>query len=719
MDSASSATSSNPPPPTRAQRGAIATQRREMHSTTSMMIFRTPKPLDIASVKQKCDEQRPKCGLCSRMKLDCRYREPQPTKKDKTLVEILDYVKSIDGKFDRVLDGNLSRASSHQGFGPSQKSPSSQPSLTDAAEGSSFGSFLNRPSYQTNRVSTEEGWQYRHASAAHKMLTWPAIAQLLLQTAPSNVGDLNSLRDEGSAFVVRMQKGSTNLPLDEVLPDVPFIGMQTQASRVAGGVRTTFPTLTRERMQNLAKAYFDSFNFIYPFMDRQNFLSDTLTKVQTEGFDGDNESVIALLVFALGELAIEGYNGTSIERHHNRDSGVRGGTSTKPPGLALFNEARKKMGFVLTACDLENVQILSLAALYYACCSRHVEFWRMTVSASQSCHIVINCNTIDWDSPKGDLIQRAYWHCVLMETTLHLELDLPLTGITALERHVGLPSFEQPFCEADATANAQSHFKSHYSSQVALRRLCATLHNHINESTASSGDTPATSTDNFGGPSANTIKLLASQLTEWRGNLPDILQWAEDDPTTFPISQSRNTSGFAQSIDPKLASPSPETLFFTDLDKELLNFPYLYDIQVALLRTNYYYAKYIVYRPFVYKALHFPDLMTQEDAMGAAECLRSCLNWPLTMNPASRRKRLIPYLFCWSQNFLGILLIFHMSLHNEMLKKIRAQLCGPNFEAEVGISIELMLDWIRDLKSTDSIAMWCWKIVREIYPVGD
>lgn len=30
--------------------------------------------------KQRCDEQRPKCGTCQRFKLDCRYREPQPTK---------------------------------------------------------------------------------------------------------------------------------------------------------------------------------------------------------------------------------------------------------------------------------------------------------------------------------------------------------------------------------------------------------------------------------------------------------------------------------------------------------------------------------------------------------------------------------------------------------------------------------------------------------------
>lgn len=125
-------------------------------------------------------------------------------------------------------------------------------------------------------------------------------------------------------------------------------------------------------MHQLATAYFDTFNFIYPFMDRQNFISDTLTKVHTEGFNGDADSVIALLVFALGELAIEGLRGNPIEVYKGRASGVRGGTAAKPPGLALFNEARKRIGFVLTDCDLENVQIYSLAAC--------------VVSPSVSCH---------------------------------------------------------------------------------------------------------------------------------------------------------------------------------------------------------------------------------------------------------------------------------------------------------------------------------------------
>jgi hypothetical protein len=63
-------------------------------------------------------------------------------------------------------------------------------------------------------------------------------------------------------------------------------------------------------------------------------------------------------------------------------------------------------------------------------------------------------------------------------------------------------------------------------------------------------------------------------------------------------------------------------LFSTDLDKEPIQYPYVYDIQVALLRTRYYQVKYMVYRPFVYKALHFPEQMTQEDVEAVAECLR-------------------------------------------------------------------------------------------------
>ncbi|KAH8815239.1 hypothetical protein F5884DRAFT_169964 [Xylogone sp. PMI_703] len=669
--------------------------------------------------KHKCDEQRPKCSLCKRMNLECNYREPQPTKKDKTLVEILDRLKSLEIKIDR-LSGALPYAS--PGF-ISQASPRQPPSHISF----SVTNFENQPPYPTPSFQRSQIYSpnigkksipYKPASASLKILTWPAMQQLLLQAIPSSASELKMLDQEGLVFLNRVHKVTSipHLPLDEHIQDQPFIGMQTPATRMTGAPRSTFPALSPGTMRHLATAYFDTFNFMYPFMDRQTFMSETLSKVLVEGFNGDTESVIALLVFALGELAIEGIQGKPIGEQNGRLSGVRGGTSTKPPGLALFNEARKRIGFTLTECDLENVQIYSLAGIYLEACCRHLEFWRMNVAASAACQVLLTSSSIDWDTPRGDVIRRAYWHCAIMETSLHLEIDLPLTGILDLENRVGIPSFSVPLCEEDVRGNQATQFEAHYASHIALRRLCANLSSNISKSPLAINYLEPDSEDTSG-PTFSSLKLFTSQLRQWRGMLPRELQWVEEDPTSYPYPH-QNDPTFAAQLDPSLPGQGkgPERpMFFLDIDAEPLQYLYVYDIQVALLRTRYYFAKYMAHLPFIYKALHYPEDTTQEDAENVAECLRSCIKWPLLLSPVSRHKRLIPYLFSWSQCFLGILLIFHVTKHNPMLFDIRTRLCGPSFEIEVASTTALMVDWIRDLKGIDAVAEWCWRILQGVY----
>ncbi|RFU25649.1 hypothetical protein B7463_g10677, partial [Scytalidium lignicola] len=645
--------------------------------------------------KHKCDEQRPKCGLCKRMNLECNYREPQPTKKDKTLVEILERLKSLETKVDRLPV--------FQPFTSTDFSPSGQPQQPSSQISFNLNNPENQNTYPASSLQSTQTHSlgsggnhlpYRHASASLKILTWPAMQQLLLQALPSSASELKMLEQEGLVFLNRVHKGTSipHLPLDEHIQDRPFAGMQSQATRTTGGPRITFPALSRDTMNHLATAYFDTFNLMYPFMDRQTFLSDTLSKVSVEGFDGDNDSVIALLVFALGELAIEGTQGKPINEHNGRPSGVRGGTTTKPPGLAFFNEARKRIGFTLTECDLENVQIYSLASIYLEACCRHLEFWRMNVAASAACQILLTSSPVDWYTPRGDIIKRAFWHCAIMETSLHLEIDLPLTGITDLEDRVGIPSFNTPFCESDLRGNQASHFEAHYASQIALRRLGANLSSKI--SGFSTLNTSGLVGEDNNGPTLGSLKFFTSQLSQWRGMLPRELQWPEDDPTSYPYSE-QNDQGFDFQLDPNLPGQPEQpqrSMFSADLDAEPLHYPYVYDIQVALLRTRYYFAKYMAHLPFVYKALHYPEETTQEDAEGVADCLRSCIKWPLLLSPASRHKR-----------------------RNPMLSDIRARLCGPKFEVDVDSTTSLMVDWIRDLKGIDPVAEWCWKILQGVY----
>ncbi|KAH7378918.1 hypothetical protein BKA64DRAFT_714093 [Cadophora sp. MPI-SDFR-AT-0126] len=118
-----------------------------------------------------------------------------------------------------------------------------------------------------------------------------------------------------------------------------------------------------------------------------------------------------------------------------------------------------------------------------------------------------------------------------------------------------------PFCEADQATN----FEAHFASALALRRLCASVNARIYDSMSNS-DT--STSEEFGGPTANTLRSLAA-LTQWRGLLPRDLQWPDDDPAPFPAPQTVNPRSFNEPVDPSLSIPRPlhpgAQLFSTDL----------------------------------------------------------------------------------------------------------------------------------------------------------
>lgn len=165
--------------------------------------------------------------------------------------------------------------------------------------------------------------------------------------------------------------------------------------------------------------------------------------------------------------------------------------------------------------------------------------------------------------------------------------------------------------------------------------------------------------------------------------------------------------------------PGQSNMFTTELDSHPITYPYAADIQVALLRTRYYYNKHLIYRPCVFKALHYPESLTQEDAEGAAECLKASLKWPIALSPPCSNKRLVPMAFFWSQNLLGVLVLLHLSQQHPMLLRIRSSLCGQDFEMDATATANVYLDWLRDMKKIDSTASWAWTLVRMIYHLDD
>lgn len=649
------------------------------------------------------------------------------------MVHILDTLTRLENKFDNLAVSGGSQAPSDvhsPAFGTSSLSA-----------GSSTASFLRSTGASRNDstgpqrprdLPMELQQNYQHLTVPHKIMLWPSIYIHLINSGITAAADLQHVLQEGTPWFIKREiaKHPTSLPSEIGLP---CFAVNAGAAEQGQSSNVAFPTLTIQQIQEHSDAYFNTFNVLYPLLNRESFMNDVVAKLLREGYgDGDVGSVLALFVFALGQVAIEGVFDRPISVVNGQPSGLRGGSLDHPPGLALFNEGRRRLGFVVTQCSLENVQILLLQATYYEACARHLDFWRSTVAASMACQVLIRCQSIDWSSANGDLIKRAYWTCILAEDLYHLDLDLPQTGIHTMEDEVPLPYFHgtqedqggaaSPMTPAPGRGDERSHYQYHFLAMIALRRLIARIHGVIHEceraatkaeplwrsqAGAQAHDTPAATTpqenaEEYGGPPVAVIREMIRQLDSWRALLPRPLQWSDNDKFDFPAS------------DPSGARRPNEPLFSVDQGPIPIGHKYNLDVVSAQLRTRFYYARFMMYRPFVYKALHFPEVMTADDANCCALAIKSACLWPLAMAPPKNKKRLVPHLFAWTQNFMGILLILKMCSVNDCLRTIVDE-GGVVGRQEIDISIGLMLEWMRDVKQVDGIAEWSWGILEPLY----
>ena len=82
--------------------------------------------------------------------------------------------------------------------------------------------------------------------------------------------------------------------------------------------------------------------------------------------------------------------------------------------------------------------------------------------------------------------------------------------------------------------------------------------------------------------------------------------------------------------------------------------------------------------------------------------------WPIAMAPAKDKKRLLPLLFDYTQNFMGILLILSLTTENNMLKGVCQEQVNRD---DIENSIKLMLEWIDDVRQLDGSAGWSLLVI--------
>lgn len=312
---------------------------------------------------------------------------------------------------------------------------------------------------------------YHRLTVPHRVIVWPQVQEHLINSNPDAAPALQEILRKGTPYLVNveMEKHSSPLPCASGLPSVQ------------SGTGSAFPSITVHDAQEYTDAYFHSFNAYRPILDYEPFSRDIVGRVLRYGFvDGDPQTVLAFLVFALGQMAIDGSRRPSFTQR-GKSSGLREGTAAEPPGTRMFNEARRRLGFVLSTGSLETVQIQLLQATYYEANCRHVDFWRSTVAASMDCRVLVECRDLDPSTETGDLTIRAYWACLLNEDLYHFDLDLPQTGIHTLQDKIPLPSFRDARDSSEQQSAGVPFVQYHFLALITLRRLVISIEEAVHQ----------------------------------------------------------------------------------------------------------------------------------------------------------------------------------------------------------------------------------------------
>ena len=245
------------------------------------------------------------------------------------VVDLTDTLEELSEKFTYFLSSN---------------SIPSIPSASSRRSESAFSTAATRidPTLQSPvHVKSSPG---ENLTVPHRIILWPCIRQLLIDSYLNIESDLRLISEEGTKWFIRqeMAKHPRSLPHD--------IGPLSSTSKNLDEARTDGSlNLTIERMMQLSDSYFRSFNVLLPILNYDVFVTTTLEKFTSEGFaEGDVNAVLALFVFALGELASEGVFGQPVNTYDGISSGFRGGKTL----LKARYTCKMKLAIVIGTAEL-------------------------------------------------------------------------------------------------------------------------------------------------------------------------------------------------------------------------------------------------------------------------------------------------------------------------------------------------------------------------------
>ncbi|KAK9233826.1 hypothetical protein V1525DRAFT_351253 [Lipomyces kononenkoae] len=336
-------------------------------------------------------------------------------------------------------------------------------------------------------------------------------------------------------------------------PDFPFMTLRTRSMMIIIGVDKDFANflvnmeradisrlassrgsgllvLQYQRAVNALVAFSERIHIWYPILHPG--FSDQFFQSITGSFHNSTDNCLALLVAAIGSLAETDSALAAIEAR---------------PDAPYIESAVAMLPTVLAECTLRSLQCLVYFSIYYCCLLKPCQAHDYALMASFKAQNLFKSQLYMDDPENLELVRRAFWATLLIESELNVHFDLAESGIWKLDNHIPLPDSHETWDFA-ATASPEmptspesvisvgassDEMRLYFMAEIAMRRM---LHRcTISISTTSNGRfiyAPIVAAE------------LELQLEQWHAVLPEHLRF---DKHSDSVDRNESaTAGFLQ-----------------------------------------------------------------------------------------------------------------------------------------------------------------------------
>ncbi|KAF2820060.1 hypothetical protein CC86DRAFT_471706 [Ophiobolus disseminans] len=365
--------------------------------------------------KTRCDAQKPSCGFCTDLGIECTYRKPTvgdraklPGTPSEALATMERRLSQLEAKIEytqQMMQNSVMLSPNASGH--SEVLPTRMPRSRESSIHSRMADQINNATVSLPSVGTPVAYDFAYRQTSTEGMT--PRPSLTTFRAPPYVH-------------VDSWDYTADFYDDEILAG-------EQLADQCDEVMSHPVDLSRRTCRRLQQSFVENFLTWTPIFDQRACVS-ALDQAEKGAFSySDASTCLAFMILALGALSEDRNEGT-----HNLTPGLE----YFARGIQILERLSLRTG------SLTTLQCRVLQASYFKFAIRPLQTWNSITQASRDCmHILSSKSMLRMSHGEQEAFNRAFWACSTIIHEIEATIKMHPIGLRHFHDLVPLPQFEE------------------------------------------------------------------------------------------------------------------------------------------------------------------------------------------------------------------------------------------------------------------------------------